>query len=132
MKASASLLSGEFKSVINNGRGHEIITDLPVDMDGTDEGAMALEVCIMSLAGCITTIFSMIAQKSRVEFSKVDVDIDATKGKTIEKAVVDVKVKSTAPTEKIQKVLDKTLAMCPVGIIFDQAGIEVGHSLTVE
>ena len=129
MKATATITSG-FTSTVSNGRGHEFITDLPKDMNGTDLGAMALEATVMSLAGCITTIFTMIAEKSRVSISGIDVEIDATKGeKTIEKIKADVKVKTEAPEKKVQKVLDKTMEMCPVGLIFEKAGIEIDLNL---
>lgn len=130
MKALASLNEG-FKSTVTNTRGHEFITDLPKEMNGTDIGAMALEVTVMSLSGCITTIFAMVAQKSRLSFSSIDVELEATKGnKTIETVKGTVKVKSDAAEEKVRKVLDNTMAMCPVGIIFENAGINIDLTLT--
>lgn len=130
MKATALLTAG-FKSTLTNARGHEIITDLPKDMDGEDLGAMALEVTVMSLSGCISTIFAMVAKKSRLSFDSIDVKLDATKGeKTIEQVTGEVTVKSEAAAEKVKKVLDHTMAMCPVGIIFENAGIKIDLNLT--
>ena len=56
MKAKSILTEG-YRSVINDSRGHEIITDMPESNNGNDTGPTALELTVMSLAGCITTIF---------------------------------------------------------------------------
>ncbi|MDK2463414.1 MAG: osmotically inducible protein C, partial [Candidatus Korarchaeota archaeon] len=61
MRARSKLVEG-FRSVIDDGRGHSVVTDLPKDMGGTDTAPTALELAVMALAGCITTIFAMVAK----------------------------------------------------------------------
>lgn len=128
MKSKAVWVKG-FESTIDNGRGHEVTIDLP---EGENLGASALELTVMGLSGCITTIFAVVAKKTRLEFTELVADIEATKGKqTIETAHIRVVVK-TDDAEKAQKTLDQTLKMCPVGVLFEQAGVKITHELEVK
>lgn len=132
MKARSKWVEG-FRSVLDNGRGHSIVVDLPPDLGGADTGATALELTVLGLAGCISTIFALVAKKSRVKFDSLEVLVDAEKGTDIpvKKANVKVIVKTSEPYKRIKKVLDHTLANCPVGKIFSKAGTEINVSLEV-
>jgi uncharacterized OsmC-like protein len=134
MQAKAELING-FKSKINNGRGHEVIADLPESLKGTDQGATALELTVMSLAGCISTIFAMVAGNSGVQFANLEVEVTADKPKdqkTIVSASAKVKIKSDAPQAKLERILEKTMGICPVGLIFEKAGINIETELIAE
>src|SRR6056297_2417983 len=118
-----SILVGGYQSVINNGRNHSIVTDLPDDSAGQDIGATALEVSLMSLAGCISTIFKKVAEKMRINVEKLEVDMSADKGtETFDVVRYKVLVKSDAPQEKLEKCLETTEKTCPVGVLFNKAG----------
>lgn len=126
MKSNAVLVEG-YQSVINNGRSHAVVTDLP---RGADVGASALELTVMSLAGCISTIFKTMAEKMRLDIQKFDVEMNAEKGSdTISKVQYKAKVQSDAPEEKLKKCLELTEKNCPVGILFEKAGVEVEGEL---
>jgi len=130
MKSAATWIKG-LQSTVDNGRGHEIVIDLPDSQGGDDIGATALELSLMGLSGCISTIFAMLANKSRLEFESLDVIIDAEKGKyTIETVDIKVKVK-TSDSKKANKILSQTLEMCPVGILYQQAGVNISHELVI-
>ena len=129
---STSVWTGGYKSKVDNGRGHEAVVDLPQNQGGDDVGATALELALMGLSGCITTIFVLIAQKSRLEFEALEAEINATKGeRTIETADVIIKIKTSDP-KKADRVLNQTLETCPVGILFADAGVKISHKLIVE
>jgi uncharacterized OsmC-like protein len=131
MQANAKWVNG-FQSVVNNGRNHSVVMDLPTDMNGEDMGATALEVAVMGLAGCVSTIFSMVCKNSDVSFSGLDVSLDADKPKgasTVQSVTGKVKVTSKEETEKLQKMLDKTMNACPVGVLFEKAGVEMNLEL---
>ena len=130
MKSRSELIKPGFKSVIDNGRNHTITADLPSSQGGTDVAATALEIMVMSLSGCITTIFAVVAQNSNISFQRITVDLDAEKGKEpIEKVHADVTVISCETEEKIKRILEKTMKTCPVGILFEKAGISVSFTL---
>jgi uncharacterized OsmC-like protein len=126
MKTRSVLIDG-YQSVIDNGRKHSVVTDLP---DGTDIGASALELSVMSLAGCISTIFKKMAEKMRIKVDKMEVEMDANKGtETIDKVNYTVSVRSDAPIDKLKKCLENTEKACPVGVLFVKAGVEMEGTL---
>jgi putative redox protein len=129
MKTKSVLVDG-YQSVINNGRNHSIVTDLPTESNGQDIGATALELSVMSLAGCISTIFKKVADKMRLNVSNLEVETDAEKGQdTISKVKCAVYVTSDAAQEKLEKCLDNTMKTCPVGILYEKAGVEITTEL---
>lgn len=131
MKSTSKWIQG-FQSVVDNDRGHEITIDLPPGQGGADTGATALELAVMGLSGCVGTIFALVASNSGFAFDALRVVVNADKGdKTIENADVKVYVK-TADEKKAARVLEKTLDICPVGVLFEQAGVEMKSELIFE
>ena len=132
MNIRCRLLEG-FRSVVDNGRGHSVVLDLPKDLGGTDTGPTALELCAMSLAGCIVTIFSLVAKKMRVDVEDLEVTMVAEKpedAKTITSVTMEVKVRSGADEATVRKVWERTKEICPVGIIFEKAGVKLEAKIT--
>jgi len=131
MKARSKWIEG-FKSALDNGRKHSIIVDLPENLGGTDLGPTALELAVMALAGCITTIFSIVAKKMRLEFEELETTVEAEKGEvTIEKCTLTLKVKTKAPKEVIERAWRTTWKNCPVGVLFEKAGVKVEHKIEI-
>lgn len=125
-----SVLNDGYKSIVDNGRNQAFVTDLPQSQDGTDMGATALEVAVMSFAGCVSTIYKVVANKMRLTVDKIVVDMDAEKGtETIDKVDFIVNVWAQESEEKLQKCLDQTLKSCPVGVLFRKAGVDIHYSL---
>jgi uncharacterized OsmC-like protein len=110
------------RSITDNGRGHSVTLDLPRENGGDDLGPTALELAIMSLAGCITTIFALIAKNSKIPIEKLEVIANAEKEvKSPKLSFVKIKalVKSSASKEILETICNKTLQTCPVGAIFE-------------
>ncbi|RLG76888.1 MAG: OsmC family peroxiredoxin [Thermoprotei archaeon] len=127
LKARSILVEGS-RSVIDNGRGHSIVTDLPPKMGGNDTGPTALELVVMGLAGCITTIFSIVAKKTKLEYSYAEVYVEAEKpddAPTLTQARMKVKVGTNASRKDVEKTLRLTLQNCPVGILLEKAGVRI-------
>jgi len=132
MKARSVWISG-YRSVIDNGRGHSVVADLPPENGGEDTGATALELAVMALAGCITTIFKIVAEKRKLDYSDLTVEIDAEKGeKTIEKCKATLIIRTSASKEEVEKTLELTEKICPVGILFEKAGVSITWEVKVE
>lgn len=131
---SVSLWTRQFQSVVDNGRNHSMVMDLPEAKGGINSGPTALEVCVMSLSGCVGTIFAMVAQKMRVTFKQMEVEVNAEQkdgAPTITDANVVLTIKSSEPIEKIEKCLELTLNTCPVGLLFKQAGVNITHTINL-
>jgi len=131
---SNSLWTRQFQSVVDNGRNHSMVIDLPQTKGGSNSGPTALEMCVMSLSGCIGTIFAMVAEKMRLKFEKMEVELNAEQ-KNNAQTITDVhfvlSIQSDADETKIQKCLETTLNTCPVGVLYKQAGVNITHEINI-
>lgn len=121
-----------FQFVIDDHRGHQVAIDLPESSNGDNQGPTALELAAMGLSGCIGTIFATVAVKMRIQYTQMEVELDAVKeggAPTITKADYIFRIKTEEPLEKIEKCLQYTMKTCPVGVIFEQAGIPVNGKI---
>ncbi len=134
MKAKAVRVE-DFWLVVDNGRSHSIALDLPTKLGGTDKGPTALELTVMGLAGCVATIFSLMAKKMKIPVEALKVEVEAEKpegAKTIASARLSMTVKTTAEESKVERAWKLTLENCPVGILFEKAGVKVDYSYKIE
>ena len=125
MKA-ISIWQKKFQSVVTNNRGHQVVVDLPQAKNGDDSGPTAFELSLMALAGCYSTIFALVAGKSRVEIQSLKVECDGRTtddGMRFTQITTTVEVSSPADEATLEKVLKQTEQICPVGTIFQQAKI---------
>jgi uncharacterized OsmC-like protein len=115
------------QSIVDNGRHHGVVLDLPEAKSGDDLGPTALELAAMALAGCVSTIWAVVANNSGVSYRKVIVEIDLEKGDkdpTFTGTAGTVQVDSDEDEDKLRRILDKTMQACPVGRLFEQAGLD--------
>lgn len=123
-----------YKTEVDNGRGHNVKMDLPPHQMGDDSAASPLEFMIMGYAGCTITMFKLVTDKMRLNIESIDIETNAEKPEAIQtvssmKSIITVK--TSEPREKIQKALDKAREMCPVGRIYEQAQIPADIELVV-
>lgn len=133
MKANAVWVEG-YESVVDNGRGHRVIVDLPTESGGKDVGPTALELSIMALAGCASTIFKIVAAKRKLTYESLKIELNAEKPKnesTVTEVNGRVEIATTGTEQEVQTAMKLTFKTCPVGVIFEQAGIKVTYGLTV-
>jgi uncharacterized OsmC-like protein len=124
MKVTSRWIEG-FRSETDNGRGHHVVVDLPPAKEGSDEGPTALELSVMSLAGCVTTIFATIARRRRWEFQAMTVELNAEQSQgapTIDRIRGRLVVKTNASQQEAETTLRLTMNECPVGVLFEKAG----------
>lgn len=134
IKARSIWISG-YRSVVDNLRGHSVVMDLPRDQNGEDTGATALEFAVMALAGCVTTIFKIVAEKRKLDLKAMKIELEAEKpegAKTITKVKGNVEVTTDASQSEVETVFKLTLDICPVGIIFQNAGIKSTWSVVAK
>ncbi|NLF43303.1 MAG: OsmC family protein [Bacteroidales bacterium] len=129
---SKSIWTRDFQSVVDNGRNHSMVIDLPEAKGGNNSGPTALEIAVMSFSGCVGTIFAMVAQKMRVSFDKMEVESDAQQkdnAPTITDLHFIFSIKTNESKEKIEKCLEHTMSTCPVGVLFKQAGVRITNEI---
>jgi len=127
MQASGVWKRG-YETQLEDGRGHTVTVDQPVEDGGNDRGTSAHELLLLSLTGCISTIFHIIAEKRGLEFEGLTVSLKAEKtrgGPTIQRVHGTVEVRTNAPPDEVATVLRLTVKTCPVGSLFDRAHIPV-------
>lgn len=131
--ASAKLVK-DLRIDVDDGRSHALCLDLPLDL-GTDMGPSALELALMSFAGCYATIFALTAKKMKITLKDLEVQMEAVKSEdvgTITEVNAEVSVDAYAPEDKIQRIHDLTSRNCPVGKLFEKAGVKVNYNLKIE
>jgi len=133
LHATAKLVKG-FRIDVDDGRNHAICLDQPRDT-GTDMGPSALELALMSYAGCYATIFVLTARKMRFSLRDLEVETEAVKSEevgTITDVKFDIMVNADAPKDRIQRIHELTLKNCPVGKLFEKAGVKTTYNIKTE
>ena len=124
----------DYEIALDNGRPHGVIADQPAEaFPGL--GPTPLELCVMSHAGCYATIAALTARKMRLQLKGCDVKVEAVKDPeigTITEEVFDILFKLDAPEEKVQRLHQVTLKNCPVGILFEKAGVKIIYKLRTQ
>lgn len=94
LHANAKLVK-DLRVDVDDGRAHGVCLDLPPEL-GTNMGPTALELCVMSYAGCFATIFALTAKKMRITLKDLEVRLEAVKSDetgTIAEANFDITVR---------------------------------------
>ncbi len=131
---STAKLVKDLRIAVDNGRAHSVCLDLPPEL-GTDMGPTALELGVMSYAGCFATIFALTAKKMRVKLKDLEVKMEAVKSEeagTITEASFDIIVKADVPKDRIQRIFNLTLENCPVGKLFEKAGVITSYNIRTD
>jgi len=119
--------------MLDDGEAHSYIVDLAPGL-GTGLGASALELCVMSHAGCYATICVLTAKKMRLELKGLKVKVEAVKSDetgTIAEENFDIQIKIDALQDRVERLHKLTLENCPVGILFEKAGVKINYRVNV-
>ena len=129
--ANAKLIEG-FQILLDDNKSHSYVVDLAPDL-GTGLGSSSLELCVMSHAGCYATIFLLTAKKMRLIIKELKIKLEAIKSDetgTIFDETFDISIKSDAPQNRIERAHKLTVETCPVGILFEKAGVKSTYKVT--
>jgi uncharacterized OsmC-like protein len=121
-KATAKWINN-VRSVVDNSRTHSVVCDLSTAAGGADSGPTAVELAIMALADCATTIFADVCKNSKIELVKVESVAEAEKPPDSPKlisATVRTTVTAKARKELLEAAWRRTEANCPVLSIFKE------------
>ena len=131
--ANAKLVNN-FRIDVDDGRAHAFCLDLDRDSDGTDMGPSALELALMSFAGCYATIFALTASRMRMPLKDLVVKGEGVKSEeagTITEARFEISVKADIREDRIKRCHELTVKDCPVGKIFEKAGVKTIYNLRI-
>jgi uncharacterized OsmC-like protein len=130
MRAHAELIKG-FQIALYDGASHRVVVDLPPEL-GTGLGPTALELCVMSHAGCYATICVYTARKMRIHLKGLTVKVEAVETDetgTITKEAFDIEIKADVPVDRIQRLHELTVKNCPVDILLQKAGVKINYNV---
>ncbi len=120
-----------FGVTLEDGRGHRVESDFAREDGGDDRGPSALELAVFSLTGCVGAIFALVAERRRLAYSALELDLEADRpprSRTITAVRGTVRVTTEAAEEEVATALALTVRTCPVGVLFANAGIPVSLS----
>ena len=120
-----------YELALDNGRSHATIADQPTETS-PGLGPTPFELCLMSHAGCYATICALTAEKMRLPLKGCEVKLEAIKSPetgTVSEETFDITLKLNAPEDRVQRLHEVTLKTCPVGILFEKAGIKITYNL---
>ena len=132
--ANAKLVKN-YRIDVDDGRGHAVCLDLEEESGGTNMGPSALELALMSFAGCYATIFMLTANKMRATIKDLEIKVEAVKSEqvgTVTEAKFDVTTKTNLAEERVHRLHELTLKGCPVGRLFDRAGVKTTYTVKIE
>ncbi len=115
--------------ILDNDRPHSVVVDQPGD-SFPGLGPTPLELCVMSHAGCYATIAALTARKMRLQLKGCDVKVEAIKDPeigTITDETFDILFKIDATEERVRRLHEVILKNCPVGILFEKAGVKITY-----
>ena len=130
--ANAKLIDG-FQIMLDDGEAHSTVVDFAPDL-GTGLGPSSLELCVMSHAGCYVTILALVAKKMHLVLKGAKVKVEAVKSDetgTVSEETFDIRIKMDATQDRIERLHKLTLETCPVGILFEKAGVKIAYKLNV-
>jgi len=134
LNANAKLVKN-FRIDVDDGRAHAVCLDLEQESGGTDLGPSALELALMSFVGCYATIFMLTAKRMRIAVEDLEVKAKAVKSEeagTITEAEFDITVDSDMPEDRVYRLHELTVKGCPVGKIFEKAGVRTKYNVKIE
>jgi uncharacterized OsmC-like protein len=134
LNANAKLVKN-YRIDVDDGRTHAICLDLEQDSDGTNMGPSALELALMSFAGCYATIFMLAANKMRATIKDLEIKLEAVKSEqagTITETRLNVRTRTDLAEDRVHRLHELTVKGCPVGKIFEKAGVKITYNVKVE
>ena len=120
-----------YELILDDGKSHCTVADQPTETS-PGLGPTPFELCLMSHAGCYVTICVLTAEKMRLPLKGCDVKIDAVKSPeigTVSEETFDVTLKLAASEDRVQRLHEVTLKNCPVGILFEKAGVKITYNV---
>lgn len=120
--------TGGYRTVLEDGRTHTVTVDLPRDEGGESAGTTALELALLALAGCVTTSFAVVARRRRLAIAGMSVALEAERSPgalTFTKVRGTFRLRTDAAPDDVATALRLTLRTCPVGVLFEKAGVPV-------
>ena len=132
--ANAKLVKN-YRIDVDDDRGHAVCLDLEEESGGTNMGPSALELALMSFAGCYATIFMLTANKMRATIKDLEIKVEAVKSEqvgTVTETKFNIRTKTDLPEDRVNRIHELTVKGCPVGKLFEKGGVKTTYTVKIE
>ena len=108
------------KPWISNASGFEANVDIPKEFNGNGAGFSPEDFYALALQNCFIATFKVIADKSRLEFQEIKVDLklvldkDENQVMIMKEAFYNIVLSGAVNTEKSLRLLEKTTKACMI------------------
>ena len=122
IKANEKLLEN-VRLQTDNGRGHNVICDLPMASGGENSGPTPLELSLMALAGCGVIIYADVCKNSKIDPGNVEIAVEAEKSANspvLSGVTMKVNIASKARKALVEAAWRRTEAGCPVLFVYKE------------
>jgi uncharacterized OsmC-like protein len=133
MHASATWRQG-CEVVVEDDHGHHLSLDLPADEGGRSSGPSAVELPLLALAGSLATAFAQTARRRGLPLEGVTLALEAERrlrAPAIDRIHGVLRARTRAPTPEVEAVFASALKSCPVGDLFERAGVPIDVACVV-
>jgi len=127
MQAVATWRKGR-EILLEDGRAHSVVVDLPPEEGGTSAGTTPLELSLLALAGSLASTFVSVAHKRRLDFSGLTLALEEDRpASNAEVGPVrgSLRLRSRAERADVEATLKTALELCPVRRLFREAHVPV-------
>ncbi|MBN1952447.1 MAG: OsmC family protein [Bacteroidales bacterium] len=132
MKTTAKWIEGNQYVLDNNRYFRLAMIDQRTSEDMTPS---CLDLMLMGFAGCITSAFRTQARLQGIHYKELDTEISIEFTKTLSDKMqlqVNLKIVTGAPEELIDDCMSKAVRSSLPGILFRNAGIKLGQSISIK
>ena len=117
-----------YETLLEDEHAHAVTVDLPIDQGGRSAGPSALDLALLSLAGDLSTTFTVVAEKRHLTFYGLSVALEAerpARAPTVSRVRGTVRVRTKAELADVESVLQIAVRSSSVGAIFERARIPI-------
>ncbi len=117
-----------YETLLEDEHAHAVTVDLPIDEGGRSAGPSALDLALLSLAGDLSTTFTVVAEKRHLTFYGLSVALEAerpARTPTLSRVRGTVRVRTKAELAEVESALQLAVKSSPVSVIFERARIPI-------
>jgi len=137
MQATVKWVDGA-QFLAESGSGHSVVMDGPPDLGGRNTGVRPMEMLLMGLGGCASFDVMSILQKSRQAVTGCRTELSAERADAVPAVFTKIHLKFIVEGKNLKDAQVKRAVelsaekYCSASIMFEAAGVEIGHSYEVQ
>jgi len=125
MQALATWRNGH-EFLLEDGRAHSVIVDLPPEEGGTSAGTTPHELSVLALAGSLASTFVLLARKRHLDFTGLTLALEGDPPSATGGGLHGtLRLRTRGERSDVDAVLHAALELCPVARLFRATNISI-------